>query len=475
VTDRRRDLPSVDRLLRSPAVAAACAGVPHAVLVRAVREAVEQVREGSRTAPASEALWARAIAEQVTAAAVPTLQRVINATGVVLHTNLGRAPLARQACDAMVDVAGGYSALEFDLVNGTRGSRHLHCTGLLTELTGAQDAMVVNNAAAALVLVLATAAGGGNAIVSRGELIEIGGGFRIPDIMAQSGATLIEVGTTNRTRIADYEKALAGKMARRQDGKRAGKLASLPACQLAVFLKVHRSNFSMRGFTAEASLAELVALGKKRRVPVLYDLGGGLMTDLGDRGLTDEPTLPQAAACGAAAVVASGDKLLGGPQAGIIVGTRKFLAACRAHPLARAVRADKLTLAGLAATLGLYRDAAAARREVPVLRMLTATAAELAPRAEELRAALPAAAQALVIATRSTVGGGAFPGAELASWGVALQPPGIAANELAARLRAAPVPVIGVVHKGRVVLDVRTLLASDLPPVAAAVVQAIAR
>jgi len=473
MTDRRRQLPSVDRLLRSSAVAAACAGQPPSLVARAVRAAIARARVVPGVMPADDASWARMIAEEVHAADVPTLRPVINATGVVLHTNLGRAPLATQAAEAMLRVARGYSALEFDLATGKRGSRHVHCVGLLTELTGADDALVVNNAAAALVLVLATAAGGGDVIVSRGELIEIGGGFRIPEIMAQSGATLVEVGTTNRTRISDYERVLAGKRAGRLAGKKSARHARLPACPLAL-LKVHRSNFSIQGFTAEASLGELVALGRERRANVLYDLGGGLMHDLGDVGLANEPTLPEAARSGATAVVASGDKLLGGPQAGIIVGTRKFVTACRAHPLARAVRADKLTLAGLAATLGLYRDPATARRDIPVLRMLTASAASLAPRAEALRAALPDAAAADVVVTRAAVGGGAFPGAELESRGVALSPAGVAANDLAARLRTAPVPVVGVVHKGRLVLDVRTLLDSDLPPLVDAVTRALA-
>jgi len=471
MTDRRRQLPSVDRLLRSPAVASACSGQPHGIVLQAVRAVIARVRSAPGATPADDESWARLVADEVHAAGVPTLRPVINATGVVLHTNLGRAPLATRAGEAMLQVARGYSALEFDLETGRRGSRHLHCVGLLTELTGAADALVVNNAAAALVLALATAAGGGDAIVSRGELIEIGGGFRIPEIMAQSGATLVEVGTTNRTKISDYERALGGLADRRTGGLK--KQTVRPSVRPSVLLKVHRSNFSIQGFTAEASLGELVALGRKKRVPVLYDLGGGLMHDLGDVGLANEPTLPDAARSGATAVVASGDKLLGGPQAGIIVGTKAFITACRAHPLARAVRADKLTLAGLAATLGLYRDPSMVRRDIPVLRMLTTSAASLTPRAEALRVALPAAAAAEVVSTRAAVGGGAFPGAELESRGVALNPAGVAANDLAARLRAAPVPVVGVVNKGRLVLDVRTVLDSDLPALVDAVARAL--
>ncbi|HXY69636.1 MAG TPA: L-seryl-tRNA(Sec) selenium transferase [Gemmatimonadales bacterium] len=340
----------------------------------------------------------------------------------------------------------------------------MHCAGLLTELTGAPAAMVVNNAASALLLALATAASGGDVVVSRGELIEIGGGFRIPEILEKSGARLVEVGTTNRTRLADYEKALTQGRTGKPRG-RAGPIA---------ILKVHRSNFRQEGFVAEATLAELVALGRRRRVPVIYDLGGGLMLDLEADGLAGEPTLPAAVRSGAAAVVASGDKLLGGPQAGILAGAAPFVARCRAHPLARAVRADKLTLGALAATLALYRDPAAARREVPALRMLTAPLAELEARAAALASRLPAAARATVEPTRAAVGGGTFPGVELPSAGVALAPAGASAAELARRLRLAEPPVVAVTTASRVVLDLRTILPEDEPAVIGAVAAALA-
>ncbi len=337
------------------------------------------------------------------------------------------------------------------------------------ELTGAPAAMVVNNAASALLLALATAAEGGDVVVSRGELIEIGGGFRIPEILEKSGARLVEVGTTNRTKLADYERALeAGRPDARTPG-RTGKAAKAPRA----ILKVHRSNFKLEGFVAEASLGELVALGRKRKVPVIYDLGGGLMVDLAEHGLEGEPRLPEAAASGATAVVASGDKLLGGPQAGLLLGAEPFVARCRSNPLARAMRADKLTIAALAATLALYRDPAAARRDVPVLRMLTEPRSVLAARAQRLAAALPAAARGIVTATRAAVGGGAFPGVELASAGVALAPEHLSAATLAERLRAGEVPVIAVVSAGRVVLDVRTIAPDDEPTVADAVAAAL--
>jgi L-seryl-tRNA(Ser) seleniumtransferase len=309
-------------------------------------------------------------------------------------------------------------------------------------------------------------------IVSRGELIEIGGGFRIPEILEKSGARLVEVGTTNRTRLADYEKVLkaAGREARRHSGTgRRGREAPAPVA----ILKVHRSNFLQEGFVAEASLAELVALGRRRRVAVIYDLGGGLMTDLSADGLGGEPLLPEAARSGATAVVASGDKLLGGPQAGILLGTASFVARCRTNPLARAIRADKLTIAALSATLALYRDPAVARRDVPVLRMLTEPRSVLLARAERLAAALPPTARAVVTATRAAVGGGAFPGIELASAGVALAPQHLSAAALAERLRLAPIPVVALVTGGRVVLDVRAILPEDEQAVAAAVAAAL--
>jgi L-seryl-tRNA(Ser) seleniumtransferase len=463
--DRRRTLPSVDRLLRAHALEELLALHPRELVVRAVREALAGARSAGAAAPADEDAWARRVGEVLARAATPTLRRCVNATGVVLHTNLGRAPLARAAIEAMTAAAAGYTTLEYDVASGTRGSRQVHCAALLTELTGAADALVVNNAASALVLALATAAAGGEVVVSRGELIEIGGGFRIPEIMETSGCRLREVGTTNRTRVADYEKALRPVSGVRGQGSRAA---------IRAILKVHRSNFKQVGFVEEATLVELVALGRRKKRPVIYDLGGGLMADLAEAALVGEPTLPQAARSGAQAVIASGDKLLGGPQAGILVGTRRFVAACRTHPFARAARADKLTLAALAATLTLYRDPALARREVPVLRMLTESVPVLEARARALAARLPSAAQAEVALTRAAVGGGAFPGVVLESRGVALRPAGVPPDVLAARLRQRPVPVIAVVNAGRVVLDVRTLLPDDDDHVLHAVADALA-
>ena len=457
MTDLRRTLPSVDRLLRAPAIAALGADQPRDVLVAAVRRAVADAREASRTAPRNNADWVAAIARAISDATTPTLRRCINATGVVIHTNLGRAPLADAAVEAITAAAQGYSTLEYDVGRGRRGSRHIHCADLLVELTGATAAMVVNNAASALLLGLAAAAEGGEVVVSRGELIEIGGGFRIPEIMEKSGARLVEVGTTNRTRLGDYERALGRPGAAR--------------ASVAAILKVHRSNFAMIGFTEDPPVDELVALGRRKKKPVLYDLGGGLMVDLSNVGLTGEPTLREAVQSGATAIVASGDKLLGGPQAGLLLGSASFLERCRAHPLARAVRADKLTLAGLAATLTLYRDPVRARREVPVLRMLTVGRAELMERATALLPRLPAGANAEVVSTRAAVGGGAFPGVELESAGVALA--SADAGALAGRLRRREMPVVGIVGRGRVTLDLRTVHPDEEPELARAVAEAI--
>jgi len=374
---------------------------------------------------------------------------------VVVHTNLGRSVLPVEALEAIVIAAANYSDLEFDLGAGERASRQDHVHDVLCTLTGAEDALVVNNCAAALVLALNTAAAGGGVVVSRGELIEIGGGFRIPEIIETAGTQLVEVGTTNRTRLADYAAALRRREAR-------------------AILKVHRSNFRLEGFVAEASLEDLVAAGRARRRPVIYDLGGGLMLDPGPEELRGEPTLPASARSGATAVVASGDKLLGGPQAGILVGRKGFIAQCRRNPLARAVRADKLTLAGLAATLRLYQDPAEARREIPVLRMLAESQAAVTERARLLATALPASARAEVIATRAAVGGGAFPGVLLPSAGVALAPGRLGATLLAERLRRAPVPVVGVVARGRVILDLRTVLPGEEGPLVRSVEAAFA-
>jgi L-seryl-tRNA(Ser) seleniumtransferase len=434
MTDPRRNLPAVDTLLEGPGVAALLAAHPRGLVVRAVRAAVDAARANGGTPPSEG--WDTAIQAVVTRLAAPSLAPVINATGVVLHTNLGRAPLAPAAIAAITTVASGYSALEYDLGRGARGSRHAHCRDLLVELTGAPDALVVNNAAGAVLLGLSALARGGAAVVSRGELVEIGGAFRIPDIMARSGATLVEVGTTNRTHPHDYERALT------PDSK--------------ILLKVHRSNFQVTGFTADVPAAELATLAHARKVPLLYDVGSGLLLDLAPWGLTGEPTVAEAVASGADLITFSGDKLLGGPQAGILLGSETAIAACRADPIARAVRADKLTLAALEATLSLYRDPDVARREIPVLRMLTEDIESVKQRG----AALLKGVKGELVPGESEVGGGSFPGAKLPTWLVSL-----ADERIAARLRANAPPIIARVANGRTLLDPRTILPHQIEAV----------
>jgi L-seryl-tRNA(Ser) seleniumtransferase len=358
----------------------------------------------------------------------PRLRRVLNATGVIVHTNLGRAPLAAQAQAAVARAAAGSCNLELDLATGRRGSRHAHVESLLTELTGAEAGIAVNNCAAAVLLAVAALSAARETIVSRGQLIEIGGGFRIPELLAQAGTTLVEVGTTNRTRLSDYEGAIS-------------------ECTGAI-LRAHPSNFRMLGFVEEVSIEALCGLGP----PVIDDVGSGVLVD--DVALlADEPPVRRSVAVGAAAVAFSGDKLLGGPQAGVLVGRRDAIDACRAHPLARAVRIDKLSLAALEATLGLYRDPAAARRALPVLAMLEAGEGELAARARRLAEAIGGR----VIEAAARVGGGALPLLELSGPVVALDPGPAGADAFATTLRAGDPALVGRVHAGELLLDPRTL------------------
>ncbi len=435
MTDPRRQLPSVDSLLAGPGVRSLLATHPRTLIVKAARAAVDAARDNGGTAPPEG--WDAAVRAAVTRLAEASLAPVINATGVVLHTNLGRAPLAPAAIAALTRVAQGYSALEYDLGRGARGSRHAHCRDLLVELTGAADALVVNNAAGAVLLALSALGGarGGEAIVSRGELVEIGGSFRIPDIMARSGAKIVEVGTTNRTHPNDYERALTPNS--------------------RILLKVHRSNFQVTGFTADVAVVELAELAHARGLACVYDLGSGLMVNLSEWGLSGEPTVPEAVAAGADVIAFSGDKLLGGPQAGILVGSAAAIAACRADPIARTVRADKLTLAALEATLALYRDKDTAIHQIPVLNMLTENEESIRARAERLGGQL--------IEGDSEVGGGSFPGAKLRTWLA-----GFPDERLAERLRANDPPIIARVAGSRVLLDARTIFPEQVELVIAA-------
>jgi len=387
---------------------------------------------------------------------------VLNATGVVLHTNLGRAPLADVAVEAMARVAAGYGALEYDLDAGRRGSRYGHCAGLLRELTGAEDALVVNNNAAALVLALSTLAGGRDALVSRGELVEIGDSFRIAEIVEKSGARLLEVGATNRTHLRDYAAALV------TDGPETARTGAI--------LKVNRSNFQVSGFTSEATIPELAALAA-RRVPLVADLGSGLLVDPALLALPREPTPRQALRDGADLVTMSGDKLLGGPQAGIVLGRAGLVAALRRNPLCRALRVDKLTLAALEATLRLYLQPERALSEIPTLRMLRLGADDLRARARDLAARLAAAGvPAAVEEGNSAVGGGAYPQAPLPTVLVALTgrsgPDPLSAAEIERRLRRGDPAVLARIAGERVLLDLRTIFPRDEPRLLDAVVAA---
>ena len=447
MTDPRRALPSVERLLREPGLQDLLARVPRNLVIAAARESIAAVRGGAH--PPED--WSAEIAERVAQRRAASLHPVLNATGVVLHTNLGRAPLAAPALAALQAIGGGYSTLELDAATGTRGSRSDHCAGLLAGLAGAAAALVVNNAAGALLLALNALAEGREVLISRGELIEIGGSFRIPEILAKSGARLREVGTTNRTHLEDYRHALG--------------------VATAAVLTVHRSNFEQSGFVATPRPAELAALAHGHGVPYLYDVGSGLLADLSPWGLVGEPRVTEAVQSGADLVLFSGDKLLGGPQAGCLVGAAELVARARSNPLARALRADKLTLAALEATLALYHDPAVAIREIPVLRMLTVSPEELRDRAERLRSGL--SAPAVLCATQSAVGGGAFPAASLPTTAVAVDPGSLGAAGLALRLRLGTPAVIPRIENERVLLDPRTLPPESLEDVAQAVSRAL--
>ena len=424
-----RDLPSVDELLRSEKLA----GVPHALAVAAVRSALARAREEVQAGVDPGDLVERALAE-LDAAQRPRLRRVVNATGVLLHTNLGRAPLAPAALGRVDAVGRGYSNLEYDLGEGVRGSRQEHVAALLRRLTGAEAALVVNNNAAAVLLALAALAEGREVVVSRGELVEIGDGFRIPDVLARSGARLVEVGTTNRTRVADYEQAV---------GENTGAI-----------LRVHQSNFRVVGFGELPPLRDLTRLAARHGLPLVDDLGSGALTVIGD-----EPTAAASVEAGADLVCFSGDKLLGGPQAGIVVGRAELIQRLSRHPLQRAVRADKLTLAALEGTLALYLDLERARRDVPVLRMLDESADAVQERAERLAALTGGTVEETV----ARVGGGALPLAEIPSFAVSVE------IELAAALRRGDPPVVAVVRDGRCLLDCRTVTEAEIQEVADAV------
>ncbi|HEV8310077.1 MAG TPA: L-seryl-tRNA(Sec) selenium transferase [Methylomirabilota bacterium] len=452
-------MPSVDEILRDLDGHDA---IPRPRVVEAIRAVLEESRRAMREAGSPEEL-ARVPVEagalrprieaRLTEAAAWQLDRVINATGVVLHTNLGRAPLSLEALGRLVAVARGYSNLELDVRTKERGSRYSHVDPLLCRLTGAEASLVVNNNAAAVLLALESLARGREVVVSRGELIEIGGAFRIPDIMARSGARLVEVGTTNRTRIGDYAAAIAP--------------------DTALLLKVHPSNYRVVGFTESVTTRELAELGRARGVPVMEDLGSGSFLDLRPYGLPHEPTAPETVAAGADLVTFSGDKLLGGPQAGIVVGRRSLVERLRKNPLNRALRIDKLTLAALEATLRAYEEPARALRQIPTLQMLTEPEAAVHRRAQRCLRGLPpsvrAALGAQVVQDHAQVGGGALPVVELPTAALALGSPAHPAEALDARLRQAQPPIIGRIAGDRLLLDCRTVRDDEVSFLVAAV------
>src|SRR5216117_2076711 len=424
-----RDLPSVDELAR---------GADDPLAVDAARRVLDLAREEIRAGTDPGDLRQRLRAE-LESARRPRLRRVLNATGVIVHTNLGRAPLPAAAIERLREVGRGYSNLEYDLAEGARGSRQDHTAAILRRLTGAEAALVVNNNAAAVLLALAALAEGREVLVSRGELLEIGDGFRIPDVLARSGALLREVGTTNRTRAGDYDRAIGP--------------------ETALLLRVHQSNFRVVGFTEQPRLADLVRVARAHGLPLVDDLGSGALFASSSLLLGDEPTARESLEAGADLVCFSGDKLLGGPQAGIIVGRAELVEQLRRHPLQRALRADKLTLAALEATLALYLDPELAAREVPVLRMLAEPLDTVRARAQRLASLVGGDVEPTV----GRVGGGALPLNELPSFACAVE------EELAPRLRETEPPVIGLVRDGRFLLDCRTIAEDEVDEVANAV------
>lgn len=444
--DPRRRLPAVDRLLGRDRTTAWQERYGREPVKRALREVLEEARrglaDGGIEAPPGTAELLDRAGVRLERSARPALRPVLNATGVVLHTNLGRAPLPAAALEAAAEVGGGYSNLEFDLRTGRRGSRHDHCVELLTELTGAESALVVNNNAAAVALVVNELARGREVVVARGEMVEIGGSFRIPDVVTRSGGVLRGVGTTNRTRIDDYREAASD--------------------ETALFLKVHPSNYEVEGFTSTVDLEELVALGRELGVPVAHDLGSGLLRPELMRGFPEEPSPGDSVAAGADVVTWSGDKLLGGPQAGVLVGREEVVGRLRSNPLLRAFRVDKMILGALEATLRLYRDPELAARSVPALRLLLASAEAVEERArrtlDDAREAglIPAAATVEVGRMDAVVGGGSYPRHRVESAGWTVR--GVSPERLDAACRAGRPPLVGRIREGAYRLDFRTLL-----------------
>lgn len=462
--EKLRKIPKVDEIMQSEALLSVMDGAARELVLTAVRETVEHVRSeilaGENPQTDAEAV-AQAAKARFFELDRRNLRRVINGTGIILHTNLGRARMHPKAAAAAAAAAESYSNLEYDLEAGKRGSRHDHVAALAARVTGAEDAMVVNNNAAAVALCLSALAKEKEVIVSRGELVEIGGAFRVPEIMEQSGAFLREVGTTNKTKITDYQSAI---------GEYTGAL-----------LKVHTSNYRIVGFTEEAALADMVRLGHEAGLPVLYDLGSGLLADLSAYGV-EEPTVQAGLAAGADVVMFSGDKLLGGPQAGIVVGKKEYIDKMKKHPMARMVRSDKMTLAALEETLRVYLDMERAKREIPVLDMITADLDALTQKAEKLKTAIGAAlaaagagqrCEAALLKENSQIGGGSAPMLDLPTCVVALTPAGVTVDALEEKLRRRELPLIGRISRDHLLLDVRTIREEEFAAAAQAVAESV--
>jgi L-seryl-tRNA(Ser) seleniumtransferase len=448
-----RMLPGVDHILELVKTDPFFDNVPKSVLIRSIRSVVESLRtiiiddqQHITETKLSDSVILEEVKNSVKEAMTPNLMRIVNATGVVVHTNLGRSLLAEDAVENLLTIASRYSNLEFDLSKGVRGSRYSIVEDILCEISGAEAAMVVNNNAGAVFLCLETISRGKKVIVSRGELVEIGGSFRIPDVMAKSGSILKEVGTTNRTHLNDYENAIEN--------------------DTGLLLKVHTSNYSVVGFTADVSLEELVALGAKYQIPVMEDLGSGTFVDFSKYGLLKEPTVQESVAAGADVVTFSGDKLLGGPQAGMIIGKNDLLERIKKNPITRALRIDKLTLAALESTVRRYRNIDKEIGSIPTLRMLTLPLAHIETKAKELAKKLENIGDARVSVTlidlSSRPGGGALPLLKLPSKGVGIKVQGISANTIEKQMRSNELPIIGRIEEDLFIMDLRTILDDEL-------------
>ncbi|MHB1126792.1 MAG: L-seryl-tRNA(Sec) selenium transferase [Bacillota bacterium] len=455
--NRLRQLPSVDEVMRQEKIRELLKEHPRSLVLQEIRTALDAYREKICLAQSEQFegtdLTDNIIEEILTGVLVrnvPNLRPVINATGVVLHTNLGRSVLSEKALQNMLDVAGGYCNLELDLATGERGSRYAHVAKLVNRITGGEACLVVNNNAAAVLLALSTMAKGMEVPVSRGQLVEIGGSFRVPEVMAQSGARLVEVGSTNKTYSRDYERAIGP--------------------ETALLLKVHTSNYRMVGFTHETTSRELVELGQKYNLPVMEDLGSGFLTNLSPWGIDDEPTVQAVLKAGVDVVTFSGDKLLGGPQAGIIVGRREYIERMKVNPLTRAIRIDKMTLAALEATLRDYLDPEKAIEKIPTLRILTMSREELRKRARSLRRSIVKAVGNLADVNledgTSQVGGGALPATELPTTLVVIRPSEMPVHQVVTNLRQGIPAVMARIHADRVILDPRTIMENEFPALA---------